>query len=71
MNKNKRTLRPGLILTRKAGERIYIGDNIIVSVLNLGSRYTCLHISAPQDVSILREEVRQRQQAEIEDKGQS
>jgi len=46
-----------LILTRKLGESITIGDNIKVSVLGIRGRQVRLGIEAPNDVVVHREEI--------------
>lgn len=46
-----------LILTRKLGESITIGDNIRVSVLGVRGRQVRLGIDAPSDVVVHREEI--------------
>jgi len=48
-----------LILTRRSNERIFIGDNIVLSVLAIEGNRVKLGIDAPKDVSILREEIRE------------
>lgn len=53
-----------LILTRKLGESITIGDDIKVSVLGIHGRQVRLGIDAPSDVVVHREEVYVRIQAE-------
>jgi flagellar assembly factor FliW len=49
-----------LILTRKIGESIIIGDNIRVVVLEVRGRQIRLGIDAPADIVVLREEIAQR-----------
>lgn len=51
---------PLLVLRRKKGQRIMIGDDIIVSVdrFNLEEEEVCLTISAPREIRVDREEVR-------------
>lgn len=46
-----------LVLTRKAGERIVIDDNIIVEVLEVQGNRVRIGIQAPQGVTILRQEL--------------
>lgn len=46
-----------LILTRKLGESITIGDDIKVSVLGIHGRQVRLGIDAPSDVVVHREEI--------------
>ena len=47
-----------LILQRKAGESLLIGDEIEVSVLSVDSGRVRLAIEAPKSVSILRSELK-------------
>lgn len=47
-----------LILTRRSNERIFIGDDVVLSVLSIEGNRVKLGIDAPADVSILREEIR-------------
>ena len=47
-----------LILQRRAGESLVIGENITVSVVSVDGLRVRLAISAPEDVSILRSELR-------------
>ena len=47
-----------LILTRRSNERIFIGDDIVLSILTIEGNRVKLGIDAPKDVSILREEIR-------------
>ena len=47
-----------LILQRKAGESLLIGDEIEVSVLSVDSGRVRLAIDAPKSVSILRSELK-------------
>lgn len=46
-----------LILTRRPGERIMIGDNISVTVLSIKGCQARLGIEAPKDVKVHREEI--------------
>ena len=49
-----------LILTRKSGEGLVIGDGIRITVVEIRGKQIRLGIEAPADVVILREEVYQR-----------
>ncbi len=49
-----------LILTRKIGESILVGDNIRLVVLEIRGRQIRLGIEAPSDIVVLREEIAQR-----------
>ena len=53
-----------LILTRKLGQSITIGDEIKVTVLDIHGRQVRLGITAPQRVTVHREEIYQRIQEE-------
>jgi carbon storage regulator len=46
-----------LILTRKTGESITIGDNVKITVLGIHGRQVRLGIVAPQKVVVHREEI--------------
>lgn len=46
-----------LILTRKTGEAIRIGDSIVVRLMEVERNSVRLGIEAPQELRILREEV--------------
>lgn len=46
-----------LILQRRAGESLVIGEDITVSVLSVDGTRVRLAIAAPEDVSILRTEL--------------
>ncbi|MCL4112888.1 UNVERIFIED_CONTAM: hypothetical protein GTU68_025010 [Idotea baltica] len=56
-----------LVLSRKTGETIQIGENIFVSVVEVKGGRVRLSIDAPKDVRILREELA----LQIEDDTQS
>ncbi len=49
-----------LVLSRKIGERIFVGDNIVIEVLEFQGTSVRLGISAPLDVSVHREEIVER-----------
>ena len=49
-----------LILTRKLGEGLFIGDDIRITVVEVRGRQIRLGIEAPSHVVILREEIYQR-----------
>lgn len=46
-----------LVLSRKIGERIMIGDNIAIMVVRIGPNSVRLGIDAPRDMNIVREEL--------------
>lgn len=55
-----------LILTRKAGESITIGDDIEVQVIEIKGKQVRLGITTPKELAIHRKEVFERIQKEIE-----
>jgi len=46
-----------LVLTRKKGEKIVIGDNIVLTVVDIKGDQIQLGIEAPRDIPVHREEV--------------
>ena len=49
-----------LVLSRRAGERIQIGDQVEVTVVRIGPGVVRIGVEAPQQMQVLREEVRRR-----------
>jgi carbon storage regulator len=46
-----------LVLSRKLGEKIVIGDNIVVTVVKIDRNQIRIGIEAPHDVPVYREEI--------------
>ena len=46
-----------LILTRRVGEALKIGDEVTITVLNVRGNQVRIGIDAPKDVSVHREEI--------------
>ncbi len=46
-----------LVLTRKSGERLMIGDDVMITVLDVGRGQVRLGIEAPKGVRVHREEI--------------
>lgn len=53
-----------LILTRRVGETLIIGDNVRVTVLGIKGHQVRIGVDAPRDVSVHREEIYMRIQNE-------
>ena len=49
-----------LILTRKVGESVLIGEDISITVLSVRGNQVKLGVEAPKEVSVHREEIYQR-----------
>ena len=49
-----------LVLSRKSMERIQIGDNIVVTVLEIRGNRIQIGISAPRDIHVIRAELQDR-----------
>ncbi|MBX9622200.1 MAG: carbon storage regulator [Gemmataceae bacterium] len=46
-----------LVLSRKLGEKIFIGDNVVITVVDIDRGKIRLGIEAPRDVPIYRQEL--------------
>ena len=46
-----------LVLSRKVGEQLVIGDNVIITITKSGGSRVTVGIDAPKEVSILRGEI--------------
>jgi len=49
-----------LILTRRVGETLMIGDEVSVTVLGVKGNQVRIGVNAPRDVSVHREEIYER-----------
>ena len=60
---------PMLILTRRIGETVVIGDNVTVTVLGVKGNQIRVGIEAPKEVSVHRMEIveRNRMEAQIDE----
>ncbi len=46
-----------LVLSRKLGEKILIGDNVVVTVVRIDQGQVRLGIEAPPEIAVYREEI--------------
>jgi carbon storage regulator len=53
-----------LILTRKVGESLKVGEDVTVTVMAVKGNQVRIGINAPRDVEVHREEIYERVQAE-------
>jgi len=60
-----------LILTRRVGETLMVGDDVTVTVLGVKGNQVRIGVNAPKDVSVHREEIYQRIQKEKAEAKQS
>ena len=58
-----------LILTRRVGETLMIGDEVTVTVLGVKGNQVRIGINAPKNVAVHREEIYQRIKGENEPGG--
>ena len=53
-----------LILTRRIGETLMVGDDVTITVLGVKGNQVRIGVNAPKDVAVHREEIYQRIQNE-------
>lgn len=58
-----------LILTRRVGETLVIGDDVTVTVLGVKGNQVRIGVNAPKDISVHREEIYQRIEQETQEAG--
>lgn len=56
-----------LVLSRKSGERILVGDDIVITIVRIGPNTVRLGIEAPGHLNIVREELCTTPEAETAD----
>ncbi len=57
-----------LILTRRSGESLHIGDDVTVTVLGVKGNQVRIGINAPRSVPVDREEIFERKRGESTDR---
>jgi len=50
-----------LVLSRKVGERILVGDDVVITVVRLTNGGVRLGIEAPKETVVVREEVKRQE----------
>lgn len=53
-----------LVLTRRIGETVVIGENIKITILSIGGNQARVGIEAPKEVRVDREEIYERKKKE-------
>ena len=53
-----------LILTRRVGETLMVGDDVTITVLGVKGNQVRIGVNAPKDVAVHREEIYERIQSE-------
>lgn len=49
-----------LVLSRKSGQKIHIGSDVVVTIVDVSGKFTRIGIAAPEHINILRGEVKEQ-----------
>ncbi len=61
-----------LILTRRVGETLMVGDDVTVTVLGVKGNQVRIGVNAPKDIAVHREEIYERiKREQVADEGSS
>jgi len=60
-----------LILTRRVGETVMIGNEVTVTVLGVKGNQVRIGVNAPKDIAVHREEIYERIKREEDQEGRS
>ncbi len=60
-----------LVLSRKVGERILIGDNVTVTVVRIAPGVVRIGVEAPDNMTIVREELKNQPRSDARPRGAS
>ncbi len=60
-----------LVLSRKVGERILIGDNVTVTVVRIAPGVVRIGVEAPDNMTIVREELKDQAKSDARPRGAS
>ena len=60
-----------LVLSRKVGERLWIGDNISITVVKISGGGVRIGVEAPAELPVVREELKLRMSEQLPGDGQT